>query len=85
MNRIELGYSGLARRRLGVIQSLVLEEDLALRWPTRNWIVPVWFWRRVDDSTAHVYGVKVKIHKQQRGDKLDIKSRQSRADASRSP
>jgi hypothetical protein len=62
-------------QRLGRIQSLVLEEELALSWPARSRVVPIWFWRRVDDQTAHVHGVKVKIHEQQRDKELDIESR----------
>jgi hypothetical protein len=90
VNRIEPHDSGLyscqrATRRLGVIQSPVLEEELALSRPAPNRVVPVGFWRRVDNSTVRVYGVKVKIHEQQRGKEFDIESRKSRADTSRPP
>ena len=80
MNGTEPDYSGLAPdddefEASGVSSLLYL----------RSRIVPVWFWRRVDDSTARVYGVKVKIHEQQRRKELDVDFRQSRAEASRSP
>jgi hypothetical protein len=65
----------LATRRSGGIQSLVFEEELALSRPARSGVVPVWFWRRVDDSTALVYRVKVKIQEHQRDKELDIESR----------
>ena len=70
---------------LGIIQSPVFEEELALSRPAPNKIIPVGFWRRVDDSTARIYGVKVKIHEQQRGKEFDVESRKSRAHASRPP
>ena len=50
-------------------------------------IVPVGLWSQVqvDNSVIHIYGVKVKVHEQQRGNKFDIHSRKSRAQASRPP
>jgi len=71
--------------KFGIIQSPVLEEELALSRPAPNNVVPVGSWRRVDNPTARVYGVKVKIHEQQRGNEFDIESRKSRAHASRPP
>ena len=75
--------------RLGAIQSRVLQEELTIDWPTPQRIIPVGFWNRlevrVDNSAAHVYSVKFKVHEQQRDNQFDIESRKSRADASRPP
>jgi len=90
MNRIEPQYCGLyswqrTTRRFKIIPSPVLEEELALSRPAPIKVVPVGSWRRVDNATVRVYGVKVKIHEQQRGKEFDIESRKSRADARRPP
>jgi hypothetical protein len=73
--------------RLGIIQPRVLEEELTIDWTTPQRIIPVRFWNRVgvDNSAAHVYSVKFKVHEQQRDNEFDIESRESRADASRPP
>jgi hypothetical protein len=78
-NIINLTRTRLRWARLGVIQPPVLEEELTLSWFAAKRIVPIGFWSRVrvDNSAVHVYGVKVEVHEQQRGNEFDIESRKS--------
>ena len=86
-NTINHTRARLSRAKLGVTQPPVLEEELTLGWLAAKGIVPIGFWSRVrvDNSVAHVYGVKLKVHEQQQGNEFDIESRKSRAHTTRPP
>lgn len=59
-------------RRLGGIQSSVLEEKLADGRPACQGVVPVWLWWWIRNPTARIHGLKVEIHEEVRGEELDL-------------